>query len=165
MKMTIPTKVLFHALKKIGRVIRIERSESRLLPVGKRLLPRRHAQQAPSKIQPWHPRLATCRRNDHADEADPVCRSLRPVPWKQRGAVWFDNIRLHDGRALTQYGYDAKSNYVTTTTNPLGYKLQTAYDVVGQKPPQPMHATTRGASPTTESTACYLQHCRATTRR
>ncbi|HEY8341568.1 MAG TPA: DNRLRE domain-containing protein [Calditerricola sp.] len=49
------------------------------------------------------------------------------------GTVWFDNIRLQAGRAITTYEYDAGGNYVTKTTDPLGYSRQSTYDAVGNE--------------------------------
>ncbi|WP_198299610.1 DNRLRE domain-containing protein [Tumebacillus avium] len=47
------------------------------------------------------------------------------------GTVWFDNIRVQEGSAITTYGYDAKGNYVTKLTNPSGQVTQSSYDLAG----------------------------------
>jgi RHS repeat-associated protein len=48
------------------------------------------------------------------------------------GTVWFDNIRLQNGSAISSNTYDS-NGYMTSSTDPLGNKTQTTYDSMGNK--------------------------------
>ncbi|MBD1373936.1 DNRLRE domain-containing protein [Hazenella sp. IB182357] len=49
------------------------------------------------------------------------------------GTVWFDNIRIQKGRAISTLGYDDKGNYITNTTDVMGNSVASIYDEVGNK--------------------------------
>ncbi|MDQ7095870.1 DNRLRE domain-containing protein [Desulfosporosinus sp. PR] len=48
------------------------------------------------------------------------------------GTAWFDDVRLSPGNLVTQTGYDAQSNYVTSVTDPMSRQTTLVNDAYGQ---------------------------------
>ena len=51
----------------------------------------------------------------------------------QSGTAWFDTAKVIPGSIQTKYTYDAKGNYVTKTTDPLGRVTENTYDAAGNE--------------------------------
>jgi len=51
--------------------------------------------------------------------------------YNQAGYAYFDAIRFQEGKSITTFEYDSNKNYLTRSTNPLGYQANSSYDPVG----------------------------------